>query len=312
VISIRQLTKRYDGVAALDGFTLEVPAGELFGLVGPNGAGKTTLIRILATLARADSGEATVAGHDIASAPYLVRAATGYMPDVPGVYQDLTVEEFLAFFAEAFRLHGAKKRAAVSHALSWSGLEDRRNTYVEQLSLGWKQRLVLARTLLHEPTLLLLDEPATGLDPMARIHLREQLRSLNQQGVTVFLSSHILGDLEDICSRVAFIADGRNAVGADGSSVLTLGPTAHPDVLTCEIDVVENPETAAAALATFTGARLLDSRGNSLRAEISGGAPRAAELLHHLVSADVRVLRFDPRGGGLEDRYRNLFGGKPS
>jgi len=120
VISIRQLTKGYDRIAALDGFSLEVQAGELFGLVGPNSAGKTTLIRILATLSRPDSGGAIVAGHDIIREPYLVRAATGYMPDVPGVYQDLTVEEFLAFFSEAFRLHGTKKRAAINRALSWS------------------------------------------------------------------------------------------------------------------------------------------------------------------------------------------------
>ena len=141
--------------------------------------------------------------------------------------------------------------------------------------------------------------------------MREQLRSLNQQGVTIFLSSHILSDLEDICSRVAFIAAGRNAVGADGSSVLTLGAAAPQDVLTCEIEVVENPDAASAALAAFAGARLLDSRGYSLRAEVSGGSRRAAELLHHLVAGGVRVLRFDPRRAGLEDRYRNLFGGKP-
>src|SRR5882757_4018970 len=201
MIGIHELSKRYDGKAALDGFSLEVAAGELFGLVGPNGAGKTTLIRILATLMRPDSGRASIVGHDVAHDPFAVRAVTGYMPDVPGVYQDLTVEEFLTFFAEAFHLRGTRKRAAVERGLSWSGMTDRRRTYVEQLSLGLKQRLVLARTLLHEPKVLLLDEPATGLDPLARIELRAQLTSLNREGVTIFLSSHILSDLEDICSR---------------------------------------------------------------------------------------------------------------
>jgi ABC-2 type transport system ATP-binding protein len=309
VISVHELRKRYDGKDALDGYSLEVSRGEMFGLVGPNGAGKTTLIRILATLIQPDSGHAGIDGHDVTRDPFAVRAVTGYMPDVPGVYQDLTVEEFLTFFAEAFHLRGAKKRAAVERALSWSGMGERRMSYVEQLSLGLKQRLVLARTLLHEPKVLLLDEPATGLDPLARIELREQLKRLNREGVTIFLSSHILNDLEDICSRVAFIERGRNLPGE--VSVLTLRSAAKDDVLTCEIEILGEPDGITAALRAFPSARLLETRGNIYRTEISGGSQRAAELLRHLVTSGVAILRFDPRGPDLEDHYRNLFGGKP-
>jgi len=308
LISIREIRKRYDGTAALDGFSLDVGAGELFGLVGPNGAGKTTLIRILATLTRPDSGQATIAGHDVTHEPAVVRALTGYMPDVPGVYQDLTLEEFLTFFAEAFRLRGAKKRAAVEHALKWSGLVERRHAYVEQLSLGLKQRLVLARTLLHEPRVLLLDEPATGLDPLARIELREQLKSLNREGVTILLSSHILSDLEDICSRVAFIESGRNVAGA--GSVLTLGEQARREALTCEIEIIGDAAELRAALASYAEARVLESRQNVFRVEVSGGSQRAADVLRHLVTSGVTVVRFDPRGPDLEDHYRSLFGSK--
>ncbi len=309
MISIREVRKRYGSTAALDGFSLEVGTGELFGLVGPNGAGKTTLIRILATLSRPDSGQAAILGHDVAHDVYAVRAVTGYMPDVPGVYQDLNVEEFLKFFAEAFHLRGAKKRAAIERALRWSGLGQRRRSYVEQLSLGLKQRLVLARTLLHDPKVLLLDEPATGLDPLARIELREQLKSLNREGVTIFVSSHILSDLEDICSRVAFISAGRNLAGPD--SVLTLRAEEHGNELTCEIKVRGNTQRARELLASL-GARKVEASDGVFRVEISGGPDRAEELLRQLVSAGVRVLRFDPRGPGLEDRYRDLFGSKPS
>ena len=310
MISIREIRKRYDGTAALDGFSLEIGAGELFGLVGPNGAGKTTLIRILATLSRPDSGNATIDYRDVTHEPAAVRAVMGYMPDVPGVYQDLTLEEFLTFFAEAFHLRGAKKRAAVEHALNWSGLSDRRRAYVEQLSLGLKQRLVLARTLLHQPKVLLLDEPATGLDPLARIELREQLKSLNREGVTILLSSHILSDLEDICTRVAFIASGRNVAGE--GSVLTLGAQAKQGAIKCEIEVIGDVAGAKAAMTSFADARVVDSKESVIRAEVSGGPQRAAELLRHLVTNGVAVLRFDPRGPDLEDHYRNLFGSKKS
>lgn len=309
MIGIHELRKQYDGTAALDGFSLEVAEGELCGLVGPNGAGKSTLIRILATLAHPDSGQASIAGSDVVHDPAEVRAVTGYMPDVPGLYQDLTLEEFLTFFAEAFRLNGTKKHAAVERALVWSGLSERRHVYVEQLSLGLKQRLVLARTLLHDPKVLLLDEPATGLDPLARIELREQLKSLNREGVTILLSSHILSDLEDICSRVAFIAEGKNVAGED--SVLTLGAHSKRDTLLCEIEVLGEAATAQAILSGMDGMRVVTALDNAFRVEFKGGALQAGELLRRLVTSGVTVVRFDPRGPDLEEHYRNLFGKKP-
>jgi len=307
MISIHEIRKKYDGTAALDGFSLEIAQGELLGLVGPNGAGKTTLIRILATLIRPDSGSGAIDGHDVTRDPYEVRAVVGYMPDVPGVYQDLTLEEFLMFFAEAFHLRGARKRSAVERSLSWSGLIERRHMYVEQLSLGLKQRLVLARTLLHDPKVLLLDEPATGLDPLARIELREQLKRLNHEGVTVLLSSHILTDLEDICSRVAFIAAGKNVPG--DKSILKIGAATAAEALSCEIEVLGDG-AAAATIEAFADARVIEARGKVFRVEVRGGQDRAAELLWHLVTSGLSVLRFDPRGPDLEDHYRSLFGGK--
>jgi ABC-2 type transport system ATP-binding protein len=307
VIEITGLVKRYGATPALDGFTARVEPGEAFGLVGPNGAGKSTLIRILATLVRPDGGRAVVLGRDVVAESRAVRAVTGYLADVPGVYQDMRVGEFLEFFAEAFHLRGAARRAAVGGALERAGLTDRRADFVETLSLGLRQRLLLARTLLHGPRVLLLDEPATGLDPLARVELRARLRALCRDGLTLLLSSHILSDLEDICDRVALIDAGRNAADPDGRTIVTLGAR-EGGVSTCEVEVLGDAEAAGATAASRPGARVVGRDGGRLLVEVTGGAAGAAALLEHLVRAGVAVTRFDPRRAPLEAQYRRTFG----
>lgn len=310
MIEIQSLTKRYGRRPALEGFSLRVESGELFGLVGPNGAGKTTLIKILATLQPADSGTARVAGHDVAIEPAAVRASLGYLPDVPGLYQDMRVQEFLEFFADAFHVRGPKRCEVIERALERAALKGRQNDYVEQLSFGMKQRLVLAKTLLHEPKVLLLDEPATGLDPLARVELRELLKQLNREGLTIFLSSHILSDLEDICTRVALIAAGRNATGPDGQSVITLtgasAVAAQPHVV-CVVEVLGDVQVAARAAAEVRGVRVISVQGQQLRIELSGGLAQSTALLSGLFEAGITVIHFDARGPGLEERYRLAF-----
>jgi ABC-2 type transport system ATP-binding protein len=207
------------------------------------------------------------------------------MPDVPGLYQEMRVREFLEFFADAFRLRGPRRRAAVEAALARAGLGDRADTFVEALSLGMKQRLFIAKTLLHAPRLLLLDEPASG-------------------GIRMLVSSHILADLEDICSRVTFIAAGRLAEPPASA------PGAPPAGLACEIEVLGDPARAAALLRERAGVRMLEAAGARLRVEVAGGPEAAAALLRDLVAAGVAVVRFDSRGG-LEERYRRTFGGGP-
>ena len=303
MIDARDLVKRYGALRALDGLTLSVERGELVGLVGPNGAGKSTLIKILATLVCPDAGAAAIEGFDVVGASGRVRALVGYMPDVPGLYQDMRVREFLEFFADAFRLRGVRRNVAVDGALARAGLADRADTFVEALSLGLKQRLFIAKTLLHAPRLLLLDEPATGLDPLARIELRRLLRALNGEGVTILISSHILADLEDICSRVTFIAAGRLA----GESAAPAA-AATPRSLTCEIELLGDPARALTLLRERTGVRVVESTGARVAVEVTGGPEAAAALLRDLVAAGCAVVRFDPRGG-LEERYRRAFGG---
>jgi ABC-2 type transport system ATP-binding protein len=314
MIEMQSLHKNYGRHPALDDFSLRIETGELFGLVGPNGAGKTTLIKILATLQPPDSGKARIDGKDVVAEPSAVRASIGYLPDVPGLYQDMRVEEFLEFFADAFHLYEPRRRNAIEQALQRAGLTGRRNDFVEQLSLGMKQRLILSKTLLHDPKVLLLDEPATGLDPLARVELRKLLKELNREGLTIFLSSHILTDLEDICTRVALIAGGRNAAGSDGQSVITLSTSAatqlaEPRVI-CEIEVVGDAQIAASATAEISGAHVVSSEGQRLQVELSAGAVQGTALLQKLFAAGVTVIYFDLRGPRLEERYRQAFEAK--
>jgi ABC-2 type transport system ATP-binding protein len=306
MIDVELLRKSFNGTRALDGFTLHVGAGELFGLVGPNGAGKTTLMKVLSTLLPMDSGTAQIDGLNVNLQLRAVKRLIGYLPDQPGVYQDMSVREFLEFFADAFQLRGARNRAAVDRALRRSGLADRSETSVEQLSFGMKQRLVLAKTLLHDPKVLLLDEPATGLDPLARIELREQLKQLQGEGITILISSHILSDLEDICTQIALIGGGRNATDAEGHSVLQLRTPQDP-VRIYEIELMGDSAPAVAVVNSLAGARTLESSAGRLVVEITGADEQAAALLRALVVAGVNVLRFDHRALGLEERYRMVF-----
>jgi ABC-2 type transport system ATP-binding protein len=311
MIEVDQIKKRYNGSRGLDGFTLHVEKGELFGLVGPNGAGKTTLIRILSTLIRSDSGSARIAGIDVTADPRAVKRVLGYMPDQPGLYQDMRVLEFLEFFADAFRIPSGQRHSVVDNALEDSGLSTRRDSFVEELCFGMKQRLFLAKTLLHSPQVLLLDEPATGLDPMARVDLRNQLKSLNQQGITILISSHILVDLEEICTRIAFIADGKNRADESGRTVIELRKEDASLLRLYEIEVLQDAEQAAKHAVAFPGVTVLEVHPSRFVVQIPSDPAQAAEFLRHLVSEGVPVVKFDRPPATLEQRYRSVFGGQP-
>jgi len=304
MIEVESLRKIFRGGRGLDGFSLQLETGELVGLVGPNGAGKTTLIKILSTLLPPDSGVTRVAGQDVRSDPRRVRAAVGYLPDVAGVYQDMRIREFLEFFADAFRLKEPNRSAAIERALTRAGLADRPEDFVEHLSLGWKQRLLLAKTLLHEPKLLLLDEPATGLDPLARITLREQLKQLHTEGVAILISSHILSDLEDICTRIVFIADGKNVSEAH----LSAAEGSAAPTIRCEVEFEGSASAVDPFLKQPVNVRVLEKRDRLLVIELTGGPKEASAFLQKLLAAGILITHFDARGLNLEDRYRRAFG----
>src|SRR6267378_1540471 len=276
MIEVESIRKIFRGGRGLDAFSLRLERNELVGLVGPNGAGKSTLIKILSTLLSADSGVARVAGREVRADPRGVRASVGYLPDMVGVYQDMRIREFLEFFADAFCLKEPARSAAIERALARSGLANRTDDFVEHLSLGWKQRLLLAKTLLHDPKVLLLDEPATGLDPLARIALREQLKQLHAEGVAILISSHILTDLEDICTRIVFIAEGKNVLErqTDARAVGVPSPT-----VSCVLKFEGSAEMLDRTIANFPGARVLEKRGGFLHIELSGSPQQASVFL---------------------------------
>src|SRR4051794_5866145 len=209
IVRAQGLVKRYDATLAVAGLDLDVEQGEIFGLVGPNGAGKTTTLRILATLLAPTSGDAEIAGISVRRNPNAVRRVLGFMPDVFGVYDDMKVWEYLDFFARCYGIAPAKRTQMIGDLLDLVDLGDRRDSYVQGLSRGMQQRLCLAHTLVHDPQVLLLDEPASGLDPRARVELRELLRELRALGKTIVISSHILPELEELCTAVAIVDRGQ-------------------------------------------------------------------------------------------------------
>jgi ABC-2 type transport system ATP-binding protein len=209
IIETRDLRKKYGKFDAVNGLSLEVPAGSIYGFVGPNGAGKTTTMRMLTTLTRPSSGEAWVAGHSVQAEPRAVRRAIGYMPDEFGVYDDMRVWEYLDFFAACYDIPEINRKKLIDDLLELVDLTHRRDDMVDKLSRGMKQRLSLARTLAHDPAVLILDEPASGLDPRARVEIRELLVELAKMGKTIFFSSHILADVSEICTHIGIIEGGK-------------------------------------------------------------------------------------------------------
>jgi ABC-2 type transport system ATP-binding protein len=222
VIKTVDLTKKYGDAFAIRSIDLDLEAGDLFGFIGPNGAGKTTTMRIIATLLEPSWGEAYVCGHSVHTQPKEIRRLVGYMPDFFGVYDDMTVVEYLEFFAAAYRINGVDRRKRVNEMLDIVDLDFKRDAFANTLSRGQTQRLGLARTLLHDPQVLLLDEPLSGLDPRARIEMRNLLRRLGEMGKTVIVSSHILPELADVCNKVGIIDRGELKQNAKVTEVIRM------------------------------------------------------------------------------------------
>src|SRR5215470_6485944 len=220
MIQIRHLRKQYKDLVALRDLNLELDPGDIFGYIGPNGAGKTTTIKMLATLLTPTAGTALVDGIDVVRYPEAVRAIVGYMPDFFGVYDDIKVWEYLDFFAAAYRIPKDKRPQIIDDVLTLTDLNVKKDAYVESLSRGMKQRLCLAKTLVHDPKVLLLDEPASGLDPRARIEIKELLKELKAMGKTIIVSSHILPELADFCNKIGIIEKGEMIIAGDVNEII--------------------------------------------------------------------------------------------
>ncbi|HEV7809428.1 MAG TPA: ABC transporter ATP-binding protein, partial [Candidatus Limnocylindrales bacterium] len=303
IVVTRDLVKRYAGTLAVAGLDLAVAEGEIFGLVGPNGAGKTTTLRILATLLTATNGHAEVAGIDVRRNPDAARRVLGFMPDVFGVYDDMKVWEYLDFFARCYGIPADRRRRMIGDLLDLVDLGEKRDAYVQSLSRGMQQRLCLAHTLVHDPQVLLLDEPASGLDPRARVELRELLRELRSIGKTIVISSHILPELEELCTAVAIVDHGRVLAQGKVSDIerrLRFGAVLR-------VAVLGGPDDLEAARSHFAGDERVASAtvGNGGQVELGfrGDDEQAAELLAGAVRAGVRVASFARAASDLEELF---------
>ena len=305
VVETRELTKRYGSFLALDRLTISVGRGQILGFIGPNGAGKTTTIKILVGLARPTSGTATVAGIDCAADPRAVKRLIGYMPDTFGGYDGMRVGEYLDFFGAAFGLPRKGRPKRVEEVLDTAGAASFRDLYVEALSHGMKQRVAIARTLLHDPPALILDEPANGLDPQARIEMRQVLLGLAARGKTLIVTSHILPELARICDRVAIIARGKlRASGTLAEIARQLSPLRTMEVLLTRADAVP---AAADVVRRHVGAEVTASPAEfAVRFRTAQAEEELAALLAALVAAGVGVAQFREVQTDLEDAFMTV------
>lgn len=300
------LTRRFGALVAVDGASFEVAAGEICGFVGPNGAGKTTTMRICATLDLPDGGDVLVDGNSVLVEPRLVRHRLGFMPDSYGAYLSTTVADYLDFFARAYGLRGRKRAETIAGVVDFTGLAPLLNKEMRALSKGMKQRLCLAKTMLHDPSLLILDEPAAGLDPRARVELRELVRALADMGKAVLISSHILAELGELCSTVAVIEQGR--ILATGS-VEDVVREARPH-LALFVRALEGEERLRAALLEQPHVEAVRPERGGVDVDFAGDETQAAELLAELVAAGLRPVEFSATRADLEDVFLTLTEGQ--
>lgn len=305
MIKIQDLTKVYGELRAIDQLTLELNQGDLFGFIGPNGSGKTTTMRILATLLQPSWGEAYVCDYSIYTHPKEIRRMVGYMPDFFGVYDDMKVIEYLEFFAAAYRIKGPKRRKVCEEMLALVDLGYKRDAFVTSLSRGMTQRLGLARVLLHDPQVLLLDEPASGLDPRARIEIRGLLKELRKLGKTIMVSSHILPELADICNKVGIIERGKLLISEEVTEVMRR--VREQPIL--EIGIVGDCEAAAKLLEKHDLVDRVEPRGSQLLVTLVKGVEDYSDLSTLLVSAGFKLKSFKLDEINLETAFMALTKG---
>ncbi len=318
-VEVRNLTRTFGAVHAVKDIAFSFERGDIFGFIGPNGAGKSTTMRILASLDLPSSGDCSVAGLSTVDDAAEVRRLIGYMPDSYGTYPNMAVREYLDFFARAYGLDPARRRRAVADVVAFCQLGALADKLITTLSKGMKQRLCLGRCLIHDPQLLILDEPSAGLDPRARIEFRELLRLLAAQGKAIFISSHILAELEELCSGVAIIEQGqlvRTGRVAEIKASVAAAVAERGEAAADAQGVIIELRLAAAheALARVLAEQpeLADVRIDDLlvTARVRGGAAVQAALLRRLVDAGLPVCRYATREQNLEDLFLHLTEGK--
>jgi ABC-2 type transport system ATP-binding protein len=305
IVQTINLTKRYGKLVALNNLQLNIEEGECFGYIGPNGAGKTTTIKILATLLQPTWGEARVCGHVIGYESRKVRPLIGYVPDFFGAYDDMVVQEYLEFFASAYNITGKQRKKVVGDVLELTDLVYKRDALVDSLSRGMKQRLSVARVLLHDPRVLLMDEPASGLDPRARIEIRELLKELHRMGKTIIISSHILHELAELCTTIGVIEQGELLYHSSIQETLRRARTATR----VAIRVVEQQDLAATLLQKTRGIKAVEQQNGLVLVELEKQTHDFSPLVKLLLDNNFRIQEIKEEDVNLETAFMRLTKG---
>jgi len=299
MIELKNFGKQYGDFTAVANLNLKIEAGEMFGFIGPNGAGKSTTIRFLATLLKASTGEGTVNGHSVTRDPIGVRRSVGYMPDNFGVYDGMKVWEFLDFFAVAYQVPKVRRKEVLSDVLELLDLTHKRDDFVNGLSRGMKQRLCLAKTLVHDPPVLILDEPASGLDPRARLEVKALLKELRNMGKTILISSHILTELADCCTSIGIIERGQLLLHGPIEKVYRkITKNRHID-----ISFTGNPEQGVSLIRSDPNVTNVEMSSRGCTIEMKGKDPEVQRLLRQLVAANCGLMSFGEKEPTLEDVF---------
>jgi ABC-2 type transport system ATP-binding protein len=305
-VSVNNLWIRYGKFVAVRGINLEIPPGEVFGFIGPNGAGKSSTIRVLATLQPKFDGHVHVAGLNVRRDPHVVREKIGYVPDFFGVYDDLTAREYLHFFAAAYRLPISRRKAVVDDVLQLTDLTHKIDSPVDSLSRGMKQRLSLARVLLHDPEVLLLDEPASGLDPRARIEMRELLKALKEMGKTIIISSHILHELAQLCTRIGIIEAGRMVAQGSVAEIYR-----HLGILKIvHVQVARQTPELIDKLKGVNGVTNVEAHPDRLSIRIDESRLDVEDLHDFIHGLGARIRMFQPEVMDMETAFMKLTEGQ--
>ncbi|HYE09208.1 MAG TPA: ABC transporter ATP-binding protein [Patescibacteria group bacterium] len=305
MLEIKDLYKKYGKFYAVNGLNLSIPEGEIFGFVGPNGAGKSTTMKIICGLLTATSGEITVDGVDALRHNNKIKEKIGYMPDFFGVYDDLKVDEYLDFYASVYKVKDTNKSKMITDLLELVDLGHKRDAYVDNLSRGMKQRLCLARSLIHNPKLLILDEPASGLDPRARVEMKAILRNLKDMGKTILISSHILSELAEMCTSIGIIDSGRIVISGTVSEIMQ---QVYSKKL-IQIKVNDMLEEAVTILKEFPFIDKITTGENLIQAGFDGGDEDMSRVLYSLVTSSIPVATFAQLDGNLEDVFMKVTKG---
>jgi ABC-2 type transport system ATP-binding protein len=306
MIEVINFTKRYGDFVAVDNLSFAIGKGEIFGFIGPNGAGKSTTIRFLATLLRPTAGEGRVCGFSVTAGPMSVRRVIGFMPDDFGVYDGMKVWEFLDFFAVAYEIPRSYRKKIIGEVLDLLDLTHKRDDYVNGLSKGMKQRLCLAKTLVHDPPVLILDEPASGLDPRARLEMKALLNELKQMGKTILISSHILSELADFCTSIGIIERGK-LLAAGSIHEIQARIRSHRVLKVRVLD--DTTDRAAEVLRLDSSIRMVETYDHMLTAEFEGEDQDMARLLDRLVAAGISVQSFAEEPLSLEEVFMMITKG---